>query len=423
MKLVSLTKEQFDEFAHNNYYKSYYQTSKYGRLREKYDFSANYIGFIDENDELVAASLILFKEAMMGYKYAYAPRGFLIDYNNLDILKDFVTQLKELLYKQKFIFLKIDPQIYISERDREGNVIAYNPNSEEIIKNLESLGFKYKGATKFFETVKPRWEAIIKLDISINDQYKYLSKNTRNKINKAIKSGIEIYRKQDGSTEEIYKFIKAKHDKGTGYYKDFYEIFNEEDMFEIYCAKLNTEKFVINSKNAYETESEKNDILAQKIQNVNTEEKEKKKYLNKKMESDKLLNIYKNNLIKATNLLKQYPNGFLIGGAYVVKYENTTYLLIDGFDKKYSDLNPLYLLRWVLIQNATEEEYELVNLNGVVGEFQEKNKYSGLNEMKLGYNATIAEYIGEFDLTINNFIYNMYSNIKPINSNVKDKIN
>ena len=43
--------------------------------------------------------------------------------------------------------------------------------------------------------------------------------------------------------------------------------------------------------------------------------------------------------------------------------------------------------------------------------------------MKLGYNSTIAEYIGEFDLTINNFMYNMYSNIKPINSNVKDKIN
>ena len=106
-----------------------------------------------------------------------------------------------------------------------------------------------------------------------------------------------------------------------------------------------------------------------------------------------------------------------------MKYENTTYLLIDGFDKNYSDLNPLYLLRWVLIQNATEEEYELVNLNGVVGEFKEQNKYSGLNEMKLGYNATIAEYIGEFDLTINNLMYNMYSNIKPINNNVKDKIN
>lgn len=423
MKIVSLTEKQFDKFARNNYYKNYYQSSYYGKLREKYDFNANYIGFVDESDTLVAASLILYKEVMMGYKYAYAPRGFLIDYNDTNLLKDFVQQLKDLLYKQKFIFLKIDPQIYISERDSEGNIIAYNPKANDTIKVLEDIGFKYSGANKFFETAKPRWEAIVKLNIPINEQYKYLNKNTRNKINKAIKSGIEIYRKQDGATEEIYKFIKSKHDKGSAFYKDFYEIFNEEGMFEIYCAKLNTEKFVINSKNAYEQELESNETLANKIQNPNGAEKDIRKILNKKMESDKLLNIYKNNLVKATSLLKQFPNGFLVGGAYVIKYENTTYLLIDGFDKKYSDLNPLYLLRWVLIQNATEEEYEIVNLNGVVGEFKEKNKYSGLNEMKLGYNSTIAEYIGEFDLTINNFMYNMYSNIKPINSNVKDKIN
>lgn len=423
MKIVSLTKEQFDEFASKNAYKNYYQTSEYGTLREKYDFNSQYIGYVDDNDNLKAASLILFKEAMMGYKYAYAPRGFLIDYNNQDLLKSFVGDLKNLLYKQKFIFLKIDPQIYISERDSEGNIIAYNPKANEITKALTDLGFKFFGQNKFFETAKPRWEAIVKLDIPIEEQYKALNKNTRNKINKAIKSGVEIYKKQDGKTDDIYKFIKSKHDKGASYYKDFYDIFDEKGMFDIYCAKLNTEKFVINSKSAYEKELDRNDELANKIQNPQGPEKDLRKVLNRKMESDKLLNTYKNNLVKATNLLKQYPNGFLIGGAYVVKYENTTYLLIDGFDKNYSDLNPLYLLRWVLIQNATEEEYELVNLNGVVGEFKEQNKYSGLNEMKLGYNATIAEYIGEFDLTINNLMYNMYSNIKPINNNVKDKIN
>ena len=423
MKIVSLTKEQFDDYVKSNSYKNYYQSSEYGTLREKYDFNANYIGYVDDNDNLLAASLILFKEAMMGYKYAYAPRGFLIDYNNSELVKSFIEDLKNLLYKQKFIFLKIDPQIYISERDREGNIIAYNPKANDIIKTLTDAGFRYFGQNKYFETAKPRWEAIVKLDISIDDQYKALNKNTRNKINKAIKSGVEIYKKQDGQTDDIYKFIKTKHDKGASYYKDFYTIFDEKGMFDIYCAKLNTEKFVINSKKAYEKEMERNDDLANKIQNPKGPEKDLRKVLNKKMESDKLLNIYKNNLVKATNLLKQYPNGFLIGGAYIVKYENTTYLLIDGFDSNYSDLNPLYLLRWVLIQNATEEEYELVNLNGVVGEFKENNKYSGLNEMKLGYNATIAEYIGEFDLTINNLMYNMYSNIKPINNNVKDKIN
>ena len=75
-------------------------------------------------------------------------------------------------------------------------------------------------------------------------------------------------------------------------------------------------------------------------------------------------------------------------------------------------------------QNAKEEEYKIVNLNGVVGEFKNvKNKYAGLNEMKLGFNATVAEYIGEFDYVINPIIYNMYANIKPMNNSVRKENN
>ena len=51
-----------------------------------------------------------------------------------------------------------------------------------------------------------------------------------------------------------------------------------------------------------------------------------------------------------------------------------------------------------------------LNLNAIVGEFERKNKFSGLNEMKLGFNSTVTEYIGEFDIILNNFSYNLYKN-------------
>ena len=47
-------------------------------------------------------------------------------------------------------------------------------------------------------------------------------------------------------------------------------------------------------------------------------------------------------------------------------------------------------------------------MNAVVGEFEKKNQYSGLNEMKLGFNTIVTEYIGEFDLILNNFTYNLF---------------
>ena len=63
-------------------------------------YNVHYLGFRDNSNRLIGASLMLYKTLFWGYKYAYAPRGFLIDYDN-DKLIDTVTQeLKNLLRKQ-----------------------------------------------------------------------------------------------------------------------------------------------------------------------------------------------------------------------------------------------------------------------------------------------------------------------------------
>ena len=61
-----------------------------------------------------------------------------------------------------------------------------------------------------------------------------------------------------------------------------------------------------------------------------------------------------------------------------------------------------------MIKDYTEQGFKYINLNAIVGDFENKNQYSGLNESKLGFNATVTEYIGEFDIVLNNFAYNLY---------------
>ena len=65
-----------------------------------------------------------------------------------------------------------------------------------------------------------------------------------------------------------------------------------------------------------------------------------------------------------------------------------------------------------IFQDYNTRGFKYLNLNAIVGEFQEKNQYSGLNEMKLGFNTTVTEYIGEFDIILNSFSYNLYKNFK-----------
>ena len=130
------------------------------------------------------------------------------------------------------------------------------------------------------------------------------------------------------------------------------------------------------------------------------------------MESDKNLGIYHENLTTASKLFQDYPEGITIGGCLVIRYEQGVHLIIEGFDKEYRNYNCNYLLKWELIKKFNKEGYNFFDLNGISGEFNEKNKYTGLNEMKLGYNASAIEYIGEFDLIINKTMYKMYQKKK-----------
>ena len=61
-----------------------------------------------------------------------------------------------------------------------------------------------------------------------------------------------------------------------------------------------------------------------------------------------------------------------------------------------------------MISDYNRQGLKYLNMNAVVGEFEKKNQYSGLNEMKLGFNTIVTEYIGEFDLVLNNFTYNLF---------------
>ena len=148
--------------------------------------------------------------------------------------------------------------------------------------------------------------------------------------------------------------------------------------------------------------------LQKKIQEISQDEKERNNNINKKMESDKLIATYKNSLLKATELLKNNPDGIIIAGAMVIKYDNAAYLFTDGIDEEYSYLYASYLIKWQLINDYNSQGLKYLNLNGIAGEFENENEYSGLNESKLGFNTTITEYIGEFDIILNNFKYNLY---------------
>ena len=330
-------------------------------------------------------------------------------YENEANVQELTLKLKKVLGKQGFMLLRIDPYIPLTIRDSDGTIMNFNNKGNSIIDNLKKNNFTYKGKTLFFETEKPRWEALVLLQKDIREIFAKLDKRTRNKIRKATNSGVEVIKDENNDINKLYEFVAKKDNKPLSFYKEMCNKF--ESNIEIYYATLNTETFLINSRRSYEKEVEYNATLAERIQESAIDDKERDNFLNKKMESDKLITTYKKSLLIATDLLKSNPEGLQIAAAMIIKYDNAAYIFTEGIDEEYGYLNANYLLKWQLINDYNNEGLKYLNLNAIVGELEKKNEFSGLNEAKLGFNSTITEYIGEFDIILNNFAYNLYTKI------------
>lgn len=412
MQIIELTKEQFDGFAISHKNRSFYQTSQYGTLMNRHGFFDIYVALIDNNNQIIAASLILTKKMFANYKYGYSPRGFLIDFKDQQLLETFTTLLKQYLHKLKLIYLKVDPYVVNIERDKDGNPVENGMKNKDVVDNLTKLRYDHTGYNLYFENLKPRWNAVTKITSSSQRLFTLLDKSVRNKIRRAERKGIVVYKGNRDDIKTFYNIIDKKHTRKLNYYLDCYEIFSKKDMFDIYFAKINTETYLKNSKKLYENENKKNNDLSSLIQqNIN----KNSNIINNKMESDKLLSIYKDDIINATNLFKTHPEGIILATAAIIKYAKEVFFLIDGYNPKYKTFSATHLLKWKIMEEFAQKGYLYIHQNGITGDFNKtSNKFYGLNDFKIGFNADVVEYIGEFDLIINSKLYYIYNYIKPI---------
>lgn len=390
MKLKELTIAQFEEFTKKSPLATHYQTSNYAILMSEKGFDYDLIGMIDEYGNLKAASLILLKRIGIQAKYGYAPKGFILDYLNQDLLREFTNALREHYSKKNVVFIKINPEIAIAKLDPKTYARTYNWNTK-IKNNLEDCNYLKLKDNIYFESTFPRFNAILNLKKASLETFE---KNTRVKIKRSIQKGLKMETAERSGIDILHNFIKYQKDINEFYYKDYYNIFHKNGMIDLFLVSIDTKDFLLNAKEAYEKELEINNALTQNLLKHNTQ-----KNINLKMNSDRKLLSYKNDVLEATEQNSKNEKIY-IAGALVIKYQNRVSILISGYDKKYKRFNPNHFLHYKIMEYY-KNDYTYLDLNGMTGDFTKENPYYGLNKFKLGFKPDIYEFIGEYDLIIN----------------------
>ena len=428
MKFEELTEKEFDNFASKHENASFNQNSYWGKLKKSNNWEYTFLGLLD-NKKIVAATLLLSKMTPVKKKMFYAPRGFLIDYKNYDLLKEFTKNIKKYAKENNGIFVKIDPYINYQERDIDGNIVEGNDN-KDAYKNLINLGYKHFGFNIMQETLQPRW--IFVTDTkgkTVDEVMKNMDSKTRQIIRKNERMCIKT---REISYDELDKFKDImKHtgdrrkfiDRPLSYYQNMYKTLHAPGILKIMVAELHAKELVNTYKN--ELKDLKTELETRKNKHDNGINKmNEKKYLSKQKETENNIERITKKLEEAKKLQKDNGDVILLGGILFLIYGKEVVSLVGGSYEKFMEYQSAYTVHWAGCKYAIENGYDRYNFYGITGDFNPKNPLYGLYLFKRGYGGKVVELIGEFDLVISKFwyfVYNvsfkLYHGIKNIKNN------
>ena len=338
MKFDTITEKEFKNFSKNCPLDTFIQTPEMAHIREHYGNKPYYVGVKDNKNKIIAASIISSRKAPFGLQF-YAPRGLLVDYNDLETLSFFTEHLKIFIKDKKGYVLRIDPYYINHQKDIDGKNVENGIDHSNGIKNLEKVGFQ-KSAY-----IYQKYKYMFCLDLdkdkdTIYSKFHSLPKRMIKKTNDYDITIREINQKELSLVTELLS--------ETGSRKNF--SIKDEEYFELlykYFKPINEVKFMIAEINLKNSIKKVND----KIKNIQKDISSCKDD-SKKTTLEEKINQEQKNLEDLKEKLSIYGEKVVASaGVFILHNKEYTYLF-GGNKKELLPYGSSYLLQWTMIQEA-----------------------------------------------------------------------
>ncbi len=406
--IENLKEKEFEEFVNKSKKGHFMQSYYWGNVSSFKHFKPHYLG-MKQDGKLIATALLLEKHLISKYSFFYCPRGFVCDYQNKEILKEFSTFLKKYCKKKHGLFLRIDPDIPLQKLDSDGNILE--PLNYELVDTLKKMGFKHSGFNKNFENDQPRYTFRLDISKGIEDIRKNMHPTTRKIINRGNIYHLDIYK---GTKEDIKDFYDTMIETAErenlvlspiGYYENFYEKLHEQNMSDIYLVKVNIEEL----KKNYE---EKIKVIHEEIKlaSVKDEKKNQEKVAIKLKELNQQLEKNESELKELENITEKE---MVLSAIITAKYQSKVWTIHGGNRTCLRYLNANYWLYYQIIEDAVKEGYQTVDFFGTTGEPEKDNTVYGIHLFKKRFGGEYMEFIGQFDYVIHPILYFGYRKVFP----------
>ncbi len=415
--LVELKKIEFDTFASTHIHNSFQQNSYWAKFMEGDGWHSYFVGYKD-NNQIIAATLLLSKNTpLLKKRYFYAPRGFLIDYNNTELVQSFTKDVVQFVKQKKGIYLKIDPYIPWVERNKDGELIEGGKDNSRIVNMLEKIGFVHVGNDFKRNMVQPRWlYAIDTRGKTIEDLESEMHDKTRQIIHRNEREGIAFRFLEEEEIPQFVDIMKETSDKyhtleyTKQYYEDFMHCFPKENI-KMAVVELHPKEAIQNIENQlkelkqsyYDRAFKKEEVLHMNESTFEKKEREQEEMIARLEEKQK----------NYEDILQEKGEKILLGGYFIILYGNEVIALHGGIYEEWKKLDAAVTLHYEMLKYTKEHHYELYNLYEISGDFRENSPMYGSFLFKRNFGGEVVELIGEFDYIIDLTAYSFLKYFFP----------
>ncbi len=417
MEFIELdSPQEYEEFVSTHPKAHFMQSYYWGDVMKHKHFEPHYI-ILKNDGNIVASALMLQKHLFKGYCYYYIPRGFILDYSDFSLVEKFTNSIKAYAKKRKGIFIKIDPDIKLHNLDIDGNIIG-KENQFPLIQKLNKLGYKHLGFYKSFDGEQPRYTFRLDLNREWDSIYGSMHPTTRKILNKKNQYDLNLYKGDINDIEAFYQTMLETAEREQikaqpiEYYRNFYSILHQHGMSDLYVVKVN----INNLKTSFAKAIQNIEKEINGLQNTEYKNVEKKNNLLKDLE--KKLNKSKLELQEIEDIKEKE---IVLSSIITVKYADKVWTIHGGNSTLLRKLNSNYLLYYNIIKDAHDEGYKTIDFFGTSGEANpdKTNPIYGIHNFKKRLGGEYTEFIGEFDLIVNPFMYLLYKKLVPLYRKIK----
>jgi alanine adding enzyme len=398
LEFAILSDSEFEAFAVKHPQNSFLQSVDFSRFQRARGQRVELFG-IRRGGELVAAGKLNYTTTRLGYTVCECAKGPLMDYADLELVRDVVALIRRRAAERKTAELRISPNLKYIARDEDG---AEHPETEDnrpLVAQLSGLGFQHQGLDMNFVNVN--WMFIKSLE-GIKDAEELImgtSYRTRKAIRKAEKNGVFLEQATLETLDDFYGALsKAGDEKGFVYReRAYYEHLlrtTSPEFTKLMMAKIDIPAYRKSITERLAAESATAAGLRREV-----EETGSKKKANRLKVVQDLVDSYERSLKD----IERFPDSVgvaTVAAIHFVCYGDEVVCVIGGTVQDYIYFNGATSLYWGMMLHALDKGYARYNFYGTFGISGQDEEGHGGYEFKKGFGGEVVQLMGDFVMPV-----------------------